>query len=172
MERFTRYALAALMCATLCGCSKEDPHPEARDPIYADLVRRLTEHQKAVDEAKGKITELTDSLEKAEPNTIEKRDIERDLAKYKHQLLDSDQWARYYKIRSERRRIVDKIVYREAFAAGKEWPDPHEYSDYLTNRRLVEINRNWNARVPKLSDRLPSSTKAAAKPAPEGKKEE
>jgi hypothetical protein len=157
---------------SICACSKEDPNPEARDPIYDDLTKRMTEHQKNVDEAKAKIAELSDKLEKAEPNTIEKRDMERDLAKARHMLTDSDQWARYYKIRSERRKIVDKLVYKEAFAAKKDWPDPHEYSDYMTNRRLVEINRNWNARVPKLTDRLPSSAKKTEKPKEEGKKEE
>lgn len=172
MKCFTRLTLALVFMPTvLLGCSKEDPNPETRDPIFADLTKRMVEHSKAYEEAKAKVKELRDSLEKAEPNSIEVRDIQRDLAKTEAKVIDSEQWAHYYKIRSERRRLVDKLTYKEAFAAKREWPDPHEYSDYLTNRRLVEINRNWNARVPKLRDRLPSSAKKTAKAA-EQKKEE
>lgn len=164
MIRFTLTAFATVGLLLMVGCTKEDPSPELRDPIYQDLQKRAADAQKSVDESKAKILELSDSLEKAEPNSIDKRDIERDLAKAKRQELDSRQWALYYTIRGKRRRIVDHMTYREALHAGKEWPDPHEYSDYLVNRRLVEANRNWSARVPRLQDRLPSSAKKAPAP--------
>lgn len=57
---------------------------------------------------------------------------------------------------------MGRRAYLEAFAAGREWPDPAEYSDYLVNMRLHEVSLNWNARVPKLQDRLPAA-KAPAK---------
>jgi hypothetical protein len=163
MRRFTPAVLALTGCLLLIGCSKEDPIPEERDPIFKDLEHRQSEHQKTYDEATAKLKELYASLEKAEPNSLEKRDIQRDIAKYKAQALDNEQWARYYRIRTGRRKLVDRLAYKEALGAKKPWPDPSEYSEYLVNRRLVEANRNWNARVPKLRDRLPSSAKADTK---------
>lgn len=162
MNSFTRLALATLMMVLLAGCSKEDPNPQLRDPIFQDLEKRANEHQKAKDEAEKQLLDLKTKLAKAEPNTLGKRDIEKDIRKNEHLALESSQWALYYKIRTERRRIVDKLAYGEALANKKPWPDPNEYSEYLVNRRLVEANRNWNARVPKLQSRLPSSQKASA----------
>lgn len=171
MLRTLRVAFALIAALTLGACSKEDPNPELRDPIYADLGKRQADAQKAYEEASAKIKELVEKLEKAEANSLEKRDMERDLRKYRKVALDSEQMARYYKIRVERRRIVDKAAYREALEAKKEWPYPDEYSDYLTNRRLHEISLNWNARVPKLTDRLPSSAGHGGGGKKEGKAE-
>ncbi len=160
--------LRALIMGTLllCGltaCSSEDPNPELKDPIFADLIKRLEHHTKGVDEGTNAVKDLVEKLEKAEPNSIEKKDIQKELAKTRIKLRDNQQWATYYKIRVERRKVMDKIEYRRALAQGKEWPDPTDYSDYQVNRRVVEINRNWGARVPKLADRLPSSHSPAKK---------
>jgi hypothetical protein len=172
MIRITRFALATLACAYLCACSKEDPNPELRDPIFQDLEKRHADQDKAAEEASKNLGELKIKLEKAEDNSIEKKDIQRDIAKNQKIFNISSQLAHYYKIRTERRKIVDKLVYKEALAAKKDWPDPHEYSDYLVNRRLVEASRNWAQRVPKLTDRIPSSTKPSAKPNPKAEKKE
>ena len=154
----------------LVACTKPDPIPEERDPIYQDLVKREAEHTKLAEEAAAKVIELRTQLEKAEPNTIEKKDIVRDLAKNTSAKLDHEQWARYYRIRVGRRKMVDRMTYKVAFDTqkDKDWPDAKEYQDYLTNRRLIESPRNWSIRVPKLQDRLA----AAAAPKKEEKKAE
>lgn len=164
MRDLARITIALLLSVVITGCTKEDPIPEERDPIFKDLEKRKAEHAKMQEDAQAKLIELREKLEKAEPNTIEKKDIEKELAKFRAQLLDHDQWSRYYRIRAERRRLVDRLAYKEAFAAKKEWPDPREYSDYLVNRRLVESSRNWATRVPRLQDRLKGQTAAAEKP--------
>lgn len=161
MSRFTLGALATILMFSLVACTKEDPNPELRDPIFKDLEKRRDEHQKNANEAAATLKTLYEKLEKVEANSIEKKDIQKDIAKNKAKNLESDQWYRYYKIRAERRRITGRESYREAFAKGEEWPNPREYSDYQVNRRLVEASRNWNARVPKLADRTPVSVKAA-----------
>lgn len=161
MRRFMLVIMMIVLSGGLSGCTKEDPTPEERDPIYKDLERRYNEHTKAAEERKAALEELYKTLEKAEPNSIERKDVQRDIAKTKSQLLEADQWSRYYKIRMGRRKIVDRMAYKEAFDAKKEWPYPGEYSEYQTNRRLVESSRNWNLRVPKLQDRVSSATSAA-----------
>lgn len=152
-----------VLCTQLVGCKKEDPNPELMDPIYSDLLKRATDSQKAYEEAKVKVEALRKDLEKAEPNSIDVKDIQKDLAKTEIQKQRAEQEARYFKIRSERRKYEDRIEYKKAFAKNEEWPNKHEYSDYLVNIRLREINLNWGARVPKLRDRKLATTQKAEK---------
>jgi hypothetical protein len=156
------------LCTQLLGCKKEDPNPELMDPIYSDLLKRATDSQKALDEATAKLVTLHADLEKAEPNSIDLKDIQKDIAKTEAQKLRADQEARYFKIRSERRKFEDRIEYKKAFAKDQPWPDKHEYSDYLVNIRLREISLNWGTRVPKLHDRMTASVTAKKPEAAEG----
>jgi len=152
--KFVTFTILLFAALALSGCRKEEPNPELLDPIYVDLDKRANDSQKAYDEEVKKQVDLKAALEKAEPNSIELKNAERDLAKSEHSALFLDQNARYYRIRAKRRALVDKLTYKEAFSLKKPWPDPHEYSDYLVNTRLNEVNLNWNARVPKLQSRL------------------
>ena len=145
---------------------------EAMDPIYKDLSTLHQENEKAHLEAKAKIVELRSSIDKAAPNSIEMKDLRKELAKVKSQSLRAEQMARYYKIRAERRKVHAQIAAREAKEAGKEWPDPKEYSDYLVNKRLRDVNLNWNARVPKLQERLVRTPAAKAEKKAEAPAEE
>lgn len=162
--------LLTVISLTVMGCRKEDPNPEQKDPIYKDLKARFDTYDKEATETKTALVQLRIDLAKAEPRTIELKNIAKDLAKTQAKHDGANQLARYYKIRAERRRLMGRKAYRSAFAQGKEWPDPREYSDYLVNMRLHEINMNWNARVPKLKDRTPANANGpAAKPAGEEK---
>ncbi|MGE4131370.1 MAG: hypothetical protein AB7F86_07010 [Bdellovibrionales bacterium] len=145
----------------LGGCTAEDPHPEARDPIYLDLSKKAEDHKKLEDESKVRLAELYESLEKAEPNSIIQKDIRRDIAKTQKTLLNSQQMAKYFRIRADRRAAMDKIESKQAKARGEDWPKSGEYSEYLTNQRLQGVNRNWNSRVPKLQDRILNVRKPA-----------
>jgi hypothetical protein len=152
--RFSVPALALLLSLSLSGCKKEDPNPELLDPIYLDLQRRAGDAQKSFDDETKKLLDSKVALEKSEPNSLERKNAERDIQKSEHVLVDVDQKARFFKIRSERRLLVDRLLYKQAFAKNEVWPDPREYSEYLVNMRLQESPKNWNIRVPKLQDRL------------------
>jgi hypothetical protein len=160
------------LCTQLLGCKKEDPNPELMDPIYSDLLKRATDSQKAFDEATAKLVTLQENLEKAEPNSIDVKDIQKEIAKTEAQKLRASQESLYFKIRSERRKFEDRIEYKKALAKDQPWPDKHEYSDYLVNIRLREINPNWGARVPKLQDRMTASAPPKKAEAAGGEKAE
>jgi len=164
----TRFIVSIFFIFTVCGCESEDPNPELKDPVYKDLKGKADSHEKTILENKKRLDELLVALEKTEANSIEQKDVRRDIAKAKETIGNSEQWHRYFKIRAERRAVVDKIAAREAKREGKPWPDPAEYSDYQVNSRLRDAPRNWNNRVPKLIDRLPKkvSEKEAAKQDP------
>ena len=154
------FALFAMAC--LAGCTKEIPDPESLDPIYADLTKKSADAQKSLEEADAKIAELKTKLETAEVGSIGKKDVEKELAHNRQVKVSATQDALYYKIRGDRRKVVDQMVYKEAFAAKQPWPDPQEYSDYMINQRVRDINMNWNSRVPKLQDRLQPKKAAVA----------
>lgn len=155
MSRFFMVCgIVLFLSLSISGCDKEDPNPELRDPIWKDLSERAAAYEKQRDESKAKLKGLREKLESVEPNSMDLKDVRRDIAKTEKALLGAEQLARYYKIRAERRKVEDKIAARAALDAGKEWPDKSEYSDYLVNERVHEINLNWNSRVPKLQDRL------------------
>lgn len=155
MRRFlTACSMALFMVVALSGCEKEDPNPELRDPIWKDLSERAAQYDKQKEESKAKLQALRERLEKVEPNSMDLKDVRRDIAKTEKALLGAEQLSRYYRIKADRRKVEDKISARDALAKGQEWPDKREYSDYLLNKRVHEINLNWNTRVPKLQDRL------------------
>jgi len=153
-----RFSAVLLVGFTLGACSNPDPTPELKDPIFRDLSKRAEDHQKAHEEAKAKLADLRPQLAKAEPRSLDLKNLQKEIANEERKLLAAEQAATYYRIRAERRKLVGRIEYQTAFAEGKEWPEPTEYSDYQVNIRLQEAGRNWASRVPRLQDRLPSST--------------
>ena len=166
-------SIALLFAVTLSGCRKEDPNPELLDPIYADLERRATEAQKALDDENKNLDGLRAAVDKAEPNTIELKNARKDVEKSQAKITDLSQKARYFQIRAKRRMPVDRISYKAAYAKDQPWPDPHEYSDYQVNNRLRESPMNWAVHVPKLQDRLAKAGLSADKgEKKEAKKEE
>lgn len=163
MRQFGWIFATVFTILSLSACSKEDPQPEIRDPIYNELAAKSKALDEEVKSLKEKLANLEIDLEKAEPNSISKKDVEKDLRKHKKMLQAAQQSLTYYKIRAERRKLVDKLTYKEAYAAGKEWPDPKEFEQYQTSLRLREANRNWSARVPRLADRMSASLERVEK---------
>jgi hypothetical protein len=168
MRRLAR-TIFILLFLVLASCKKENPNPEMLDPIYKDLVERASAAQKGFDEEMKKREALELAVQKTAPNTIERKNADRELAKSKADAAEFERKARFFGIRARRRLIVDKISYSEAFSKNLPWPDPNEYSDYKLNIRLNEASRNWGNRVPKLQTRL-EKTEAAPTAAPEAKK--
>lgn len=172
MKCFIISLCALFLAVSLTGCRKEDPNPELLDPIYADLQKRAADAQKSFEDETAKHKDMRLAVEKAEPNSIELKNARKDLAKSLKLAVDMEQAARYYKIRAQRRLLVDKITYKEAFVNNQPWPDPAEYSAYQVNMRLNAVNLNWNTRVPKLQKRLEKAPVKAEGGKEEGEKKE
>lgn len=171
MKHTVRYLLFAIVVAT-SGCKSENPNPELLDPIYKDLDKRASDAQHNLDDELKKQLELRTKIDQAEPNTIELKHSQLDLDKSLKIAAELEQKTHYYKIRAQRRLLVDRISYRNALKKHEPWPDPNEYSQYLINTRLNEVSLNWNARVPKLQDRLSASRAPTATPQPSANKGE
>lgn len=147
----------------LPGCKHEEPNPEQLDPIYSDLVKRQAEDEAALESGRKALAAAQGALDQAEPNTIDQRNAQRDIARAVKTIRTLEQKVLYDSIRARRRLAEDHVEYHKAFVAGKDWPDREEYSQYLVNQRLLAAPRSWDAHVPKLFER---------KPADSGKKKE
>lgn len=157
------FCLFCLVSLVTSGCKSEDPNPELLDPIYKNLLE-LTNQSKAAYEAESKkLEDALTNLTTLEPISSERKMALKEIAGIKAKVTRLSQNYEYLKIRSEHRRVVTRREYRIAFARNQPWPDPSEYSAYLTNQRLRASPRSWDVRVPKLVDRLPSSQPKAKK---------
>lgn len=156
MRRFVLILISTSILSVITACSGEDPQPELRDKVFEDLSKKAKAFEGEQKSTEAEVEGLKVSLGKAEPNSIEGRDIQKNLLKAQRKLIKASELAKYYKIRAERRRLEARIEYRKAFKEGKgdEWPNAKTFEGYETMNRLREANLNWNKRVPKLADRL------------------
>ena len=152
-----RLQLLFFMILLLSACRKEEPNPESLDPIYSDLIKRNAEDESQIAEEKKKLLKALDDVQAALPNTLDLKNALRDKTHALQTIDHLEQKIHFAKIRIERRRVEDKINYHDAFVANKDWPDRAEYQAYLTNQRLAEAPRNWDAHLPKLFDRKPAA---------------
>lgn len=173
ISKVLRLLICLFIATGLSACRSEDPTPEIRDPIYQALVKELADAEKALEEVKRAKEVATKKVEAAPAQTMDLKDAEKEYWKAEKQLDGLITAVAYLKIRTERRKIESRLIYRAAFKAGKEaeWPDPAEYQGYLTNKRLREASLNWSRRVPKLQDRILASETPKVEPAKEGRKE-
>ena len=49
-------------------------------------------------------------------------------------------------MRAETRKELDRKSYLAAYKEKKPWPDPSEYDEYKTQRKLEQAPRNWDIR--------------------------
>jgi hypothetical protein len=149
------------------GCKRRDPNPELRDPIFKFLTEQLGGLKTELENEVKKIEEAEKVYAKTAPLTYERKVALRDLEAARRRAAALRQEKEYIEIRTERRRVEGRRDYSIAFAADQEWPDPKEFEHFLAHQRLRTAPRKWDARVPKLNDRI-----LAAWPKPDPKAKE
>ncbi len=163
MEHFAKYSIRFLAVITLSfvmsGCRSKDPNPELKDPIFQSLKKEADDAERAFKEAETAKDEAYKAFQSATAQTIELKEAEKEYWKAVKRVDSLRPTVRYLKIRTERRKVEARAAYAAAFARGEEanWPNPEEFEAYQTNKRLREASLNWNRRVPKLQDRIPTS---------------
>lgn len=147
----------------LSGCRKEEPNPELLDPIFSDLQNQQKSVESSLEEEKKKLVKALGDVEAAMPNTMDLQNAIHDRDHAQGMITGLEQKLHYLNIRVERRKVEDKYNYHLAFVANKDWPDKKEYEDYLTQKRLAEAPKNWDAHIPKMWDRKPAAAPAEKK---------
>lgn len=167
----SKLILMVSLTLIIMGCKREDPRPEARDPIYKFLQAEYSTLKGAAEVERKKIEEAEKAYAKTEALTHERKLAQRDLEASRRRLAKIEQDKAYIEIRAERRRVEARRDYKLAFLADKEkdWPNPKEFDHFMTQNRLRTAPRQWDARVPKLHDRVLA---AWPKPDPKEKQKE
>ena len=138
-----------ILSLVLTACDKPLPNPESIDPIYSDLSKQSDEATKELEAQKVELAKLESDILKFEIRDPEKKKaINQKYQRAKH-IKGLEERSIYFKIRAEQRLAFDKTDYLKAYAAKKLWPDPEEYKEYITVKRLQSESRNWDDRVPK-----------------------
>lgn len=141
--------MVLILTGALSGCSRPNPNPELKDPIYLDLANRSGVSKAASDLAKEEIEALKSELEALPPRDPSRRKLQQDLARKETHLLVADQEALYFEIRAQQRKNYARTEYLSAFNAGKPWPNPEDFEAYKAQRRLQDAPREWNSRLKK-----------------------
>ena len=149
-EKYSKFYALLIVTLVLFGCKKEEPNPELLDPIYKDLKAEAKKYNSQLKEEEANLEAILEDRENLKPRTIELVANRRDEKKTRGKILQFKQKAKYYEIRSERRRVEARRDYKIAFRKNEAWPNPQEYENYQTYKRLRDAPLNWGYRVPKL----------------------
>ena len=158
-----RAFLLALCLILVVGCHKPLVTPEEIDPIYRDYMTEAGNADKNVEEKMKKLEEARLKLKEIIPQMGQTRRAYGALYEAENDLLKARQIAEYWKVRASSRKFDGRAAYLKAFEADKEWPDPKEYSEYSTNKKLKAVSKNWRDRHPAASNRAKKGGKKEEK---------
>lgn len=147
----------AFMLLILIGCKSRNPNPELLDPIYKDLTSIYKESEKLVKELEKNQLENMKELELAGANGMDLKVARKKIRETSQKINQATQMRDYSRIRMEMRRVNGRRAYFDAYSKDKPWPEPSEYQNYLTHKRLKGAPMNWSSRVPKNNDRYIAS---------------
>ena len=149
ITRVLRLAILSLLMFLMVACSKEDPNPELKDPIYQDLLSEYKKHKKMLEDAEKALVKTEEELAKVDIRSIDRKIQSREYKKAVKGIVKLREQTEFYRIKSELRKVYGRKAYRIAYREKKEWPDPKEFEDYNINKKLRAAPRNWSHRVPK-----------------------
>ncbi len=153
--------LLLLIIVIAVGCNKPNPNPELMDPIFSDIQSQVSSVDAEIAAEEAKLAENSASFENVVPQTGQIKFAQKRVWDSKNRIEKLKQLKKYWEVRKESRKIHARTEYMKAFASGKHWPDPSEYSMYKNQQKLENASRSWNVkkRIQELTD-TKSSTKS------------
>ena len=140
----TKYILI-LTALLFFSCSKKDPHPEAKDEIYADLMAEQDIMTKSVDAAEKELNDMEKSLKTAVPQTGQLKQMELRLFEAKNTFEKLKQQKQYFDIKVEERKQQVQQRYEESLTKnGRKWPDSKEVEIYEQKLKLYRDKIAWD----------------------------
>jgi len=134
-----------LLCTVFFSCSKRDPHPEAKDEIYSDLLVELDLATKGVEAAEKEAEAALKDIKKATPQTGQINTYENKYFEAKNNLDRLKQQKQYFEIKVEERKQEAQIRYEESLTkGGRKWPDPQEVAAYKLRLKLYREKMEWD----------------------------
>lgn len=145
MQNITKILFFLLVSLLSVGCNKRDPHPENKDPVYAQLNKDIGEAKAAQTYVQDYINENKSALEEAVPQSGERPVFEKRMNEGLNALTYATQQVRMYDVRIEERKLYVQRRYLESLTPnGRKWPEEPEAEAELLKLQLL---REKTARV-------------------------
>jgi hypothetical protein len=155
--------ICLLFLVFLAGCKKPLEEPENLDPIYINLLEELAEAKSSLSMEKKTLDKAKEEWDDVEPQTGQEPIKRNAFFKAQKSVRKYQQLVTYLELRLESRKEWARKAYLEAWQNEQPWPSSELVKKYEVNQRLREASRNWNARVPKLHDRIERYTSSFSK---------
>lgn len=158
-----KLALFAIFIVILSACTKRDPNPESKDPVFAELNKDFGAANADLASINTRVDELQVNLKEAKPQSGERVVYEKRLNEALTAKTYATQKVRMYEVRAEERKIYVQRRYMESLTPhGKKWPDEAEADFELAKLKLM---REKNERLRgKNSEVVPRGTTGAEAP--------
>lgn len=147
-----------IVALLLSSCSKPDPNPELKDPIFADLQATLDTTAKSLETERKNLEGHEKELREAVPQTGQIKFAQKRVNETKERITRLGQEMQYLEMKIEARKRLAKKSYAESFKNGQPWPDPKEWESYSAEKRLRNAKRNWDVKE-RMKELSPTETK-------------
>lgn len=145
MQNLTKLLFFTLFSLVLIGCTKRDPHPENKDPVYAQLQTDLGAAKAALALVTDSVNSSKADLETAVPQSGEFAVFQKRVNDALGAQVYASQQVRMYEVRIEERKLYVERRYLESLTPnGRKWPEEGEAEAEL---QKLQLFREKNARV-------------------------
>lgn len=140
-----KYAIL-LLFLFLSACSKPDPAPELKDPIFGDLNAELALVTAALETEKGNLKKNEEELLAVVPQTGQIKYAQKRVDESKAKIVKLDQQKQYLELKVEARKKVARRTYLEAYHKKENWPNPTEWQNYELEKKLRSAKKTWDVK--------------------------
>jgi hypothetical protein len=146
----------------IAACNKPDPNPELRDEIYHELNNQLAAATHALSEEEKNLEGFQSKLKEVTPQTGQIKFAQKRVFDSENKIDHLKQEKAWLELRISERLADTKKNYMKAFKAGKDWPDPKEYEEFVATTKLRKAKREWDskARIEATTPKKPKGEKA------------
>lgn len=139
-------SLILILMTFLVACTKRDPTPELRDPLFLALENAKKEAEQSLVVAHEHLAEAEALMVKVVPQTGQIKYATKRLQGAKLQVTRASQQVRYFEIKIEAQRFRSREEYTVAHFAKQPWPRENDREDFLTMKREYEKERAWSSK--------------------------
>lgn len=128
------------------ACDKPNPEPEKLDPIYADIQTKAGSYTSQIKTAEKNFEDAKKELEKVAPQTGQIKFAQKRVDDADAALRKLQQMQMYWELKLKSREKWAREQYMKAYNKKEAWPNPEEYQEYLSQKKLEEAPSNWDAK--------------------------
>lgn len=135
-----------LLFPLLAACNKPDPNPELKDPVYSDLIALQGSTNQALDAEIKKLEGFKQELRDVIPQSGQIKFAQKRVYESQERITKLEQEKIYYELKIKERLSQARKSYAKSFEKKEPWPDPKEWDEYQTAKKLRNAKRAWDVK--------------------------